>query len=970
MTINGSRLFLSTFLLLTMAVFAFGSGPGSFDLSFAGTGHKLENFGSGSDVARDVAVQADGKIVAVGRTSMTGGSFNIAVARFNADGTLDNSFSEDGKLTVPASTPAESPGAAVAVQADGKIVIAGWINVGGSDEFLVMRFNSDGTPDTSFDGDGQVITPFQGTDRGGDVLIQPDGRILIAGSAGGGTAMIRYNADGSFDTAFGGNDNGMMFITAFITMPGFMNAIVMQPDGKIVLAGIQELMFRNLGIARYNADGTPDTAFGTNGIITTPIFNSDGGPGTVALTPDGKIAAAGFFRNGSQYEFALVRYNANGTPDTGFSGDGMSSAPVSGTLMSLGHTLAVQPDGAIIAAGYVTPTGGVGNADFAFMRVTADGTLDNTFDGDGKLVTQVSSTTHDIVNSLALQPDGKIIAAGWVRQFGGDDFALVRYAADGSLDPSFGGGIIMADIGEGLAYGRDAVVQPDEKILALAEAYGGYSLVRYNANSTLDTQFGTSGKVVTPFNSSAAAPRKILLQPDGKIVVAGTTGATNDQRTTIVRYNANGTLDTTFDGDGKLIVESIPGSFANTGVSAALGNDGKIVVIAYGVTAPVVPQIFTVMRFNQNGSPDASFDNDGMLIPAQNVRGNSVQVQPDGAILVAGGYDPLDDGPARTVFCMARYKTDGSTDTSFGGTGVVITPVLTGGSTTFTSMALSLDGRITAVGRSTTGSDFDLALVRYNSNGSLDNTFDNDGMVTTPLVVSRDSANKVAIQSDGKIVATADSRVSGTNNMALVRYNTDGSLDMTYGASGVARFPLGYSVISHGLTLDASDNAIVVAGTLTQLLIARITSSYAALVDVGGRIIAANGQGIGGATVVLTDVAGNSQTARTSAFGYYGFFGVSSNEIYTVRVSNKRYRFNPSTQTITVTGSLSNVDFIGNPGSESKVVVKGTKINDPETLDDRHAPEQKPPTVKITRVNLPGDERPGDEETTDRKRLR
>ena len=584
----------------------------------------------------------------VGRTAVTGARFDIAMARFNPDGALDTTFSDDGKLVIGASTTSDSPGAAVAIQPDGKIVVIGWINIASSDEYLVLRFNADGTPDPSFDGDGRVITPLIGSDRGGDVALQPDGKIVIAGSSGGGSAMIRYNSDGSFDTAFGGNGNGITF-TPFIAYPGFRNPVAIQADGKVIVGGLLEQLNRNLAIARYNLDGTPDTSFGINGILTTPIFNFDGGPGSVAVTAEGKIVAAGFFRNGSAYEFAIVRYNADSSPDTGFGGDGLASAKIVDGFTNLAHTLAVQANGAIIAGGYLTPPGGSGSADFAFMRVNADGTLDTSFDGDGKLVTQVSSTAHDIPSSIVIQPDGKIIAAGYVQQIVDSDFALVRYNANGSLDSSFGSaGIVTADIGGGLAYGRDVVIQPDGKILAAAEAYGGFALVRYNSDSSLDTTFGTSGKALTSF-SVGSGPRTILVQSDGKIVVVGSSGVQITQRATVVRYNPNGSLDTSFDGDGKMTV-TIPNSASNTAISAALGPDGKIVVITSGYTSPVTLSLFTIVRINTNGSLDSTFDVDGMLVTQPNIQGNSVLVQADGGIIVGGGYDPLDDGPAERPF--------------------------------------------------------------------------------------------------------------------------------------------------------------------------------------------------------------------------------------------------------------------------------------------------------------------------------
>jgi hypothetical protein len=165
--------------------------------------------------------------------------------------------------------------------------------------------------------------------------------------------------------------------------------------------------------------------------------------------------------------------------------------------------------------------------------------------------------------------------------------------------------------------------------------------------------------------------------------------------------------------------------------------------------------------------------------------------------------------------------------------------------------------------------------------------------------------------------------------MALVRYNIDGSLDSDYGSGGKAVFDLGASESISTIALEATGKVIAIgSGDGSRgLFVARITSDFAPLVDVGGRVTSINGQGIGNASVVLTDADNVSQTARTNAFGYYSLSGVPSNEIYTVRVSSKRYRFQPSSQTITLTGSVANVDFVGNPGSESKSwAVGGEKV--------------------------------------------
>ena len=290
--------------------------------------------------------------------------------------------------------------------------------------------------------------------------------------------------------------------------------------------------------------------------------------------------------------------------------------------------------------------------------------------------------------------------------------------------------------------------------------------------------------------------------------------------------------------------------------------------------------------------------------------------------MVQADGKPVMSGIGSNTFAVARYNQNGTIDTSFDGDGIAVTPMSPGGASAAYSLSLLADGRIVAGGETSDGTNLDFAVARYISNGSLDASFDGDGKAITQVLAGDDRLGRIAVQSDGKIVAAGYVQNGPNLDMALVRYNTDGSLDGSYGLLGKAITDLGIYDYADGLALDAADRALVVTpGAGGGFTTARFTSDFAPLVDVGGRVTSTNGQGISGAAVIMTNANDVSQTARTNAFGYYSFSGVSSNEIYTVRVSSKRFRFQPSSQTVTVTGSLSNVDFIGNPGSESKNTV-------------------------------------------------
>jgi uncharacterized delta-60 repeat protein len=493
----------------------------------------------------------------------------------------------------------------------------------------------------------------------------------------------------------------------------------------------------------------------------------------------------------------------------------------------------------------------------------------------------------------------------------------------GNLDLTFAGTGYRQDLS---GTGMGVAVQSDGKIVTVANISGGFSLIRYNTEGSLDASFGNGGSVLS---ANGLGSQALILQPDGKILVAGTSNSPT--KIALVRYNSDGSIDTSFGGGVMVTTQILPGPCGAT--SAAIQPDGKIVVA--GIAFDKFTPYFALVRYNPNGSIDTSFDGDGKVtIRTLSAFGSSVAVQPDGKIVAAGGSNS--SGGPTDIFALTRYNPNGSIDTTFDGDGVVTTPMLEGGSHVY-SIVLLPDGRIVAggwTGGTLPDRIFDFAVARYNADGSLDLTFDGDGKATTPVLSEDDYLYQILVQPDGKIVAAGYAQ-NGTNaDMALVRYNTDGSLDSDYGSGGKAVIDLGASETIYGAALDDMGKAIIVGGGgANRVLIARITAEFAPLVEVGGRVTSTNGQGIGNATVVLTGENNVSQTARTNAFGFYSFPGVSSNEVYTVRVSSKRYRFQPSSQTIILTATVANVDFVGNPGSESKNAVEDAGTTTVEPLE-------------------------------------
>ncbi|MFO0846310.1 MAG: hypothetical protein U0797_28700 [Gemmataceae bacterium] len=404
-------------------------------------------------------------------------------------------------------------------------------------------------------------------------------------------------------------------------------------------------------------------AFGTNGIVLTDVAATAGEwiQGT-ALQADGKIVVAG--------NVGLARYKTDGALDVTFNPGGSQPGVITSTG-SYFNAVAIQADGKILAAGR---TYGASDDSFLLRRYTAAGALDPTFGTNGSVTTGFAKKQTDEIAAIAIQPwDQKIIAVGYVND--NRTWGVVRYNTNGTLDTTFNGtGKVTGFVGKGTAYeqAQAVVVQADGKIVVVgrvtgAEGYLDFAVARYNPNGSLDTTFGTGGKVLTDFRSEQPGSRSedsaygVALQPDGKIVVVGKANGIAPDDFAVARYNPNGTLDTTFAGDGKLLVVSPFGGGAYFD-SVALQSDGKIVASGgYGLA--------WVARLQTNGVLDPSFDGDGWQIfhfnPASadpNSVCHDVAIQPDGKILVVGGADYVSADPTR--FALARLNTDGSFDTA------------------------------------------------------------------------------------------------------------------------------------------------------------------------------------------------------------------------------------------------------------------------------------------------------------------
>ena len=396
-----------------------------------------------------------------------------------------------------------------------------------------------GDLDPAFGNNGKVITHFS---SGYAVIygmaFQPDGKIVTVGAtetgglSGRDFALARYNPDGSLDSSF---DNDGLVVTDFGGRDEAAASVVIQADGKIVVAGNTN---KDFAIARYTSNGGLDLSFGHNGLVTTDFNNGIDWVSKIALQPDGKIIAvglAGVPASSGDYDFGLARYNPDGTLDSSFGpkGEGRFTTDFASNF-DAAQDVALQADGKIVVVGRAVASRTTW-LDFGIARYNSDGTLDTTFGArNNGLVTTDFGTYYgfmrDFAGSVIIQSDGKILVGGHseTSSANGFDFALARYAPNGRLDAGFGvNGLVTTNLVSDNDIGCSMAVQADGRIVVAGWSSNNYVknsdflLARYQPNGSPDPDFGADGKITTDFNGRWDHPNAIAILPDGKILVAG-----------------------------------------------------------------------------------------------------------------------------------------------------------------------------------------------------------------------------------------------------------------------------------------------------------------------------------------------------------------------------------------------------------------------------------------------------------------
>jgi uncharacterized delta-60 repeat protein len=394
-------------------------------------------------------------------------------------------------------------------------------------------------------------------------------------------------AAGDLDTAFGVGGK----LTVDISPNDCITSLAFQPDGKLVAAGyfLDLLTGIDFGVGRFNPNGTPDTSFGVDGLARVDISGANDYADDAAIQPDGKIVLVGGTFIGSESHnnanFALARFKPGGGIDKSFGGaQGVQTDFFGGTDRAF--SVAVQDD-KILAVGAAYSGIQARSYDFGLARYNSDGTLDQAFGAAGKVATDFNNS-NDQAHAVALQPDGKIVVAG-LTSLNGGDFAMARYNADGSLDTSFGtGGKLNTDFNGRVDYAYGLSLQPDRKIIAVGWAYNStstqtdFALARYSPSGELDPKFGTNGKLTTDFFGRNEFAKDVLVLSDGRFIVGGYTLTGSEWSASdfaLACYNQDGSLNSSFGIGGKVTTDFW--GYEDVPYGMALSDTGRIVVAGY-----------------------------------------------------------------------------------------------------------------------------------------------------------------------------------------------------------------------------------------------------------------------------------------------------------------------------------------------------------------------------------------------------
>ena len=751
----------------------------------------------------------DGSTVVACKTSADG-DVELALLRYTPEGVLDTTFGVQGVVVIRRPGSQDIP-TALKVLGDGRFVIVGHSTSAAGQDMLVVRLMANGARDPTFGTAGVTQIDFGGQDDVAyDVAVDALGRILVTGSSTSGAgdlALARLLSDGSLDSDFG---NGGVLTESLGISNEEGHAVVVQANGSIVVAGFSRLSNNDaFFLCRYFADGSLDETFGGSGKIATQLSNQEDRAMSIIVQSGGRIVVAGW-STGSDVDFALVRYLANGDIDSAFGVGGIVTTDF-GSTDDYAYSLREDSNGSLVMAGTSLATTGA----VAVARYSVDGVLDASFATGGKEKVDFPSADVEAF-ALVLQADDKILVAGTVIVLSEADIGLIRLGADGGLDGDFGqSGRVVTDLKLTTPQSSARAVHalPDGKILMAGGVLVGggfqFGVMRFLPSAEPDATFGDGGLALASVGPDGGFPFALLVQGDGKILLAGQRSNFGVYEFALVRFLAGGVLDPTFGTNG--FVATSVGEADSEIYAMCQQTDGKIVVAGYGYPTADPNIDLAIVRYDNDGVLDPTFGTSGVFMTSIAGAGDDiatgVAVQPDGKIVASGTRFP---SSGSSQFAIVRVSPLGVLDSSFG-TGGKRASTLPGGNAQAQSLLALESGGFIVAGTAGVFGDAEFACGKYDSSGSLDGTFGTSGIAVVSLGSFVDYGYDVVEDSSGRLLMVG-TKFGSSGELALVRLTENGLLDTTFGVSGVAAFDLGPAADVAYAAAYQPDGRLLVAG--------------------------------------------------------------------------------------------------------------------------------------------------------------
>jgi len=793
------------------------------DMNFGAAGKVFTNLGQSEDIARQVVVLPDAKIVVAGN-SYDGEEVALLIARLDSLGAPDPEFGQNGLSRF------EKNGFhyftyTTAIQPDGKILIAGEIRQNFFQRAFVLRLLQNGQPDPDFGFKGFFELDQRAAFR--TILVLPDHKILLGGEVsdlvpGGYTEglMMRLLPNGTADNTFG---NAGMAILTLGPRSDYLYQLHALPDGNILATGFKWVTpGLNYGVVlRLRPDGTIDSTYANSGQATYGILGFNVSFFSSVLLPDGKLVLGGTIAKSNKSDLLLVRLLPGGLPDSSF---GVNGRVVRDAGSAEDHlsSLAIGPDGFFTGVGGARPLGYIWQS--VITRYSPEGKPDNTFGDQGLIISNVATGERNCYG-VALQPDGKAVIAGYMNDAYSFDFTISRITSTGQPDSLFGTfspGISRINFPAGNDRPANIALDTYGHIYVAHNAYGNPNeafVVKYEPGGGRDKLFGINGvvRIPEPLMSYRFA-RVLALKPDHKVTVAGQTP--NGDTLSLWQCDAlTGAPDPEF-GPGGVLELTIPQASGIRPTGLQFLSDGRMLICGQLSIQGQDDQGFS-LRLLPDGVPDSSWGQHGIALVGnswlQHI--HAQKVLKDGSVLLCGSV--WADSAYNFDIFLARLTPEGLPDQGFGIAGRKTIKFYQAQDAAW-DLAIDNEGRIlvAATNYNLPDQNSRLLVLRLLPNGNEDIDFGINGRLFLPDIGQSEfifhylsTGASIALQQDGKIlVAGPENNTSGQSDIILYRLLPDGSMDTGFGIDGFSTTDcFGFNDLVSDMVIQ-TDNKLLVAG--------------------------------------------------------------------------------------------------------------------------------------------------------------